>query len=391
MDRFRTDVAAYVKSSGEGPNRILAPMDFRESFSLAGDYEEPVAAADTDTVILHKTDFRQLPLAFVRDVLKDMNVAFANEVFLVFTRQPARVKADSNHLGALRDLQIWVEKGETDGGSEALARPSTPRMAPVYVGNDRVLIQSAYGHLMLVTGQDTSITPHLIRDGYFDLNLTRFLLRTLKRGQAFIDVGANFGTYTLLAAGAVGPKGRVLAVEASPQIAEILHENVVMNGFEPFVRVCRVAASDTEGVAVIHLHSIRQGGSTMVSAVAQRAAKQYGERVVHAEVECRTLDGLASDAGFTSVDLVKIDVEGFEAAVLRGGRQTILRHRPKLLLEWHPSFMTAESVSEISEFLIGDGGYKLRRIEQDGDTREIDLQELTQLEHSDVLAVPATL
>ncbi len=129
----------------------------------------------------------------------------------------------------------------------------------------------------------------------------------------------------------------------------------------------------------------------MVSAVAQRAAKQYGERVVHAEVECRTLDGLASDAGFTSVDLVKIDVEGFEAAVLRGGRQTILRHRPKLLLEWHPSFMTAESVSEISEFLIGDGGYKLRRIEQDGDTREIDLQELTQLEHSDVLAVPATL
>ncbi len=83
--------------------------------------------------------------------------------------------------------------------------------------------------------------------GYHDYAETRFLERNLRSGDVFLDVGANIGYYTLLAARKVAPSGQVHAFEISQDDFARLETNVRLNSFTTFIRLNRVAVSDAEG------------------------------------------------------------------------------------------------------------------------------------------------
>lgn len=151
----------------------------------------------------------------------------------------------------------------------------------------------------------------------------------LPAGGTFVDVGANIGFFTLLGAARVGPAGRVVALEPHPEIAAVLRGNVAMNAL-PHVQVMEVAAADAPGTAML---AGFEGGNWGVSTIAHGSA----EGAPAFPVRCAPLDAVLDEAGVSTVDLVKVDVEGAEPRVLRGMRDGLRAGRyRRVMVELHP-------------------------------------------------------
>lgn len=161
---------------------------------------------------------------------------------------------------------------------------------------------------------------------------TAAVLDALRPGGTFVDVGANWGYFTLVAAHAVGPGGRVLALEPDPRMAAELRANVARNGIR-HVTVEEAAASVGEGQAVLagYAEGDRNRG---VSSLVARPTGDAASFVVRTAA----LDDLMDAHGIPSADLVKVDVEGAEEMVLRGMARGLAAGRyRRVLLELHPT------------------------------------------------------
>jgi len=144
------------------------------------------------------------------------------------------------------------------------------------------------------------------------MNDMAFCLHLLRPGDLFCDIGANVGTYTILAA--CGPKCRTISIEPVPATFNLLMQNVYANDVSHLVNAKRIGIADATGT--LHFTS---------------ALKSYNHVTVNAtastvEVPVFTLDSQCQD---DVPNLLKVDVEGFEASVLRGAKTTL--RNPKLL------------------------------------------------------------
>ena len=170
--------------------------------------------------------------------------------------------------------------------------------------------------------------------GTYDPQESAFLRDILCPGMTFVDVGANWGLFTLMAAQLVGKEGRVLAIEADPRVFQELKSNVEYNQL-PQIQIVDVAVADREGQMVLAGHdesSSNHGVSRLVSEGSSTATKFT--------VRSRPLDSVLDDAGVDAVDLLKIDVEGAEDMVLAGMEDGLKSGRyQRVLLEVHPALL----------------------------------------------------
>lgn len=134
-----------------------------------------------------------------------------------------------------------------------------------------------------------------------------FVLHALRPGELFVDVGANVGSYTVLAAGAVG--ARVIAVEPVRAAFDALARNVAANGLEARVRCLQCGVAAATGALAF----------TQDRDCANRVATAF-DTAATVVVPVRTLDEICGDETPT---LVKVDVEGFEREVVAGGARTL--------------------------------------------------------------------
>lgn len=133
-----------------------------------------------------------------------------------------------------------------------------------------------------------------------------FIQTTVRHGGSFVDVGANVGLYSLWAAAAVGPGGRVLSLEPNPVALERLRFNIDANGFGDRVEVLPVAAGGSDGEIDLWLDPLNLGGSS---------ARQSDQRKA-VRVPVRPLLDIVTEAGLDHIDVMKLDIEGYEDAVL---------------------------------------------------------------------------
>jgi FkbM family methyltransferase len=147
-----------------------------------------------------------------------------------------------------------------------------------------------------------------------------------------LDIGANTGIFTLLAA-AASPGVRVCAFEPLETARALLHANIACNpGVESRIAVEPIALSRRRAV-VPFFETINDHGLVSTSSSLELDdATQVGAYLRH-EITTETLDDWAGTFGQGPVRLMKIDVEGHEHAVIEGGRRTIGRYRPLVIVE----------------------------------------------------------
>lgn len=165
----------------------------------------------------------------------------------------------------------------------------------------------------------------------FEVCTTETISRYVSAGAVFLDIGANFGFFSVLAADLVGPGGRVYAVEASPAVVPILRDNTRAL---PNVQIIESAAGNRTGETEFYLTDDFVNSGVSLSPFIPEARK--------VSVPIDTLDNLlAAMPGFNGqVDFVKCDVQGDEVAVLEGLRETIRRNaKLRLIVEWAPAWM----------------------------------------------------
>lgn len=184
--------------------------------------------------------------------------------------------------------------------------------------------------------------------GCFEPNETAFLASVLRPGMTFVDIGANIGLYTLLAAHIVGPEGTLVAVEPSPREQVSLRDNLAANGHVA-VRVRTEALGSADGTATLRVTDTAHAGHNTLGAPVYASTRVIDE----IEVQVTTFDHLVEDEVLKRIDVVKIDVEGAEQLVLDGAEASLRRFRPIVMLEMQEPSLAAlgSSVSEVVSFL----------------------------------------
>lgn len=181
--------------------------------------------------------------------------------------------------------------------------------------------------------------------------LTEFT-RLARQARGVVDVGANAGLFTYHAA-AVAPNTTIIAVEAISELVDLINENLHLNGRRN-ARAVNVAASDKDGKASFFVAESDQVSSLNPAHVAFYCRTAGTPRIV----DITTIDNVVD--GVEHVDLMKIDVEGHELAVLAGAACTLSRHRPVVFLE-----ATRENAEPARDALLALG-YRIRRFEAAG-------------------------
>lgn len=181
-------------------------------------------------------------------------------------------------------------------------------------------------HVRLASNPTSHVSKVLYYDGPDAFEYTAIFTRLIQRCNTFIDVGANTGYYSVLAA-TIQPEIKVIAVEPAPGPLHYLNKNVVLNHAEGSIEVAAIALSDHEGTVTF------QPAFNPKYAFIPHHLGGTGHAVAEGSgitVKADTLDHFL--AGRT-VDLIKMDTEGTEDQILRGSVQTIQTHRPIIICE----------------------------------------------------------
>lgn len=222
----------------------------------------------------------------------------------------------------LRELDARV------AGSPALRTALAP--AARWLNHAPIVVPSGLGHGLLLSKEDLPLShAHLgsLAFGTLEASVQEAMLRHVAPGSVFYDVGANLGFFALLAARMTGPEGRVYAFEPAPANAAAIRRNAAHNDFANIEVVERAAGAST--------------GRARLQVVDDQSWSKLEEYGAHPgtqeilEVDLVALDDLVAGGEAPAPDVVKIDVEGAEIAVLEGMEAILAGHRPAIICELH--------------------------------------------------------
>jgi FkbM family methyltransferase len=211
---------------------------------------------------------------------------------------------------------------------------------------------------VIVLNQRDAVVSGAITFGVYEPAETVFFCAACQPGMTFLDIGANIGYYTALASKRIGEQGRIIALEPDPENFRYLQQNVAANGAHNAVCIQKAAAGES-GVLRLYVNPENRGDNRLYAN--DLCDSSY-------EVEVSTVDTMLEECGVERVDLVKIDVQGFEGHVLRGMRQTIQRSEDLILLTefWPFGLRSAGTSPEDLLVELEDAGLRLYELTPKG-------------------------
>jgi len=199
-----------------------------------------------------------------------------------------------------------------------------------YLGNNKALCRILARYKIYVDTRDVGITPHLVLDGFWETWLTQCLAKIIRPGDVCIDIGANFGYYSILMSTLAGKKGRTVAVEPNPNVYSLLQATASVHSSK--IETIDVALSNSSGRATLSIPENYYGDASLVD----RHDKPHVHRS-KVKVKMQTLDELATQMLLHKIDVIKIDVEGVEPLVFAGMTETIAKNPGlRILVEYSP-------------------------------------------------------
>ncbi|MFY1021058.1 FkbM family methyltransferase [Ectopseudomonas khazarica] len=232
---------------------------------------------------------------------------------------------------------------------------------------------------------DLELSEHMQRRifwmGYYSEDIAHLLNETLQSGMTVLDIGANIGEITLLASKRVGMQGQVFAFEPIENIAQQLERHVEINQFKQ-TYIERLALGDATDSACPIYASCGQITDDNHNGLGSLYGGNNGESPVQ-YIRMTTLDNwITNHPSIQRIDLIKIDIEGAELACLHGARDTLLRFRPRLIVEiqdfsasraGHPSTDILDFLSEL--------GYRFQSIGKNGSLTPLTTSNLTSFQN----------
>lgn len=240
--------------------------------------------------------------------------------------------AEPGSLLTLDDLRAAAPRAAAQAAVRA-------RCQTVTLDQHTVLCRVLGKYKFFVDSRDIGLSPHLMLDGYWEMWCTEFMLRRIRRGHVAWDIGANLGYYAVLMADLVGPKGKVLALEPNPRLAQLCERSLALNGYWHTATVRRLAAADVSGATLRFRAAMTdpKNGHLLPPGAPPSGAEQDDD-ILEVAVRTTRLDDLSDQP----VDFIKIDVEGAEEQVW-SGMQGVLDRSPDItvLMEFNAFRCTA--------------------------------------------------
>lgn len=188
---------------------------------------------------------------------------------------------------------------------------------------------------------------------------TAMMLAELGAGKVFFDIGANVGYYTILASRRVGRAGVVVAFEPVLRNLVFLQQHVDLNNAGN-VKILPFALSEKSSIASFSL-----GQNSAVGHLSEPNGANNGQTNDLVYVPTVSLDEISVKLNLAP-DVMKIDVEGAEMEVFRGGRQTLEKVKPTIFLSTHSPELRTECLN-----FLGEIGYKIESLlPEDADSHE---------------------
>jgi FkbM family methyltransferase len=225
--------------------------------------------------------------------------------------------------------------------------------------------KTRFGARMFVQFPDT-VQSRIYFFGIWEPALTHYVIKTLRRGDTFIDIGANVGYYTLLASSQVGGAGRVYSIEASPSVFNRLRRNLKLNRTKN-VKPINAAVHSEIGVIPFYLHQAHPGLSTIVADEAKRLGASF-----EAMVEAGPLSRFVPEADIIRAKLIKIDAEAAEWLIVRGLSDLLPRLSPdtEILIEVNGQVLAEEGISTAFFGAFTQSGFIAYQIKNDYTPRQ---------------------
>lgn len=269
-----------------------------------------------------------------QDEIVNGNKILRDELNEIQTSILSRIDKESGVIGQI------IEQVQTD--ISVLRNNTTP--SPITSPANITVIQLD-NFMIGVPSEEWRLASYMHFKGHLEPGLVKLFSSMVKRGMTIVDIGANIGIYTLLAARNLYGEGKIYSFEPTPRIYNILKNNIQLNGFleQDIIRLNQVALSDKEGVSQFAVFNDNCGHNSLFPKSLNNNLEQ--QEII--EVSTRILDEVLGNG--EKIDIVKLDAEGAEPFILRGMQRTIATNPEiSIFMEFAPEHILRSGVDLLS-------------------------------------------
>ena len=166
---------------------------------------------------------------------------------------------------------------------------------------------------------------------FFENSLSLFLMRALKEGDTFYDIGAHIGYFSIFCSFLVGTTGKVISVEPENNNFNHLEHHIELNKNHNIIPIQGVI-SDIDGQIDLNINLNNDGGHSLLDISQLTGNLQSKESTNRVKTDSHTLDTLINLNDFPLPQVIKIDTEGAELLVIRGGKKTVIPEKVKFVV-----------------------------------------------------------
>ena len=200
----------------------------------------------------------------------------------------------------------------------------------------------------------------------YEDNVKKIFLSKINEGDTVIDVGANIGFFSLLAAMKIGSKGKIFAIEPMEQANTWLKKNFKLNDFKND-EVLEVAIGDKQGTMKMYKKTELSEMIVLDPAISKK------DLIICGEINIETIDNIISKKKIEKVNLLKIDVEGFEYEVLLGCKESFKANKiENIICEIHTKYLKNRGIEEQNIYsFLKESNFSIQEINTPEETKHI--------------------
>ncbi|MCG7409947.1 FkbM family methyltransferase [Paenibacillus sp. ACRRX] len=250
-------------------------------------------------------------------------------------------------------------------------------MDACYIGNQRMLLKTGYGGLLICPSDDLSLMPFLALTGVFESPLTNYFSRMVKPGQVVVDVGANIGYFSVLLGHLIGQTGHLYAYEANPHLLHFLNDNLSLNYLHDRTQVRQEAVYHEPGDVTFHIAK-RFMGNSSIREHDQSYNQHYTDEFEIVSVKAAVLDQELKH--LPRIDWLKVDIEGGEYEAFLGMEQLLRNKVNVTVFEVNKAMMQHRwtAFTELLQKYHHDWGKSFYMLSQEGLPIPITLEQVIQ-------------